>query len=62
VLNRVQVQDYYHQNFRIVSVDVEGDVPIIDFDGSEILSKDYALKVLRVRATPVFVFLIPGEK
>jgi len=62
VLNRVQVQDYYHQNFRIVSVDVEGDVPIIDFDGSEILSKDYALKVLRVRATPVFVFFDPrGE-
>ena len=25
VLNRVQVQDYFHENFRIISVDVEGD-------------------------------------
>ena len=56
VLNRMHVQDYFHENFRIITVDVEGDVPIVDFDGNEIPSKDFALKVLRVRATPVFVF------
>lgn len=56
VLNRSSVQTYFHEKFRIISVDVEGDVPIIDFDGSEMASKDYALKVLRVRATPVLVF------
>jgi thioredoxin-related protein len=56
VLNRVQVQDYFHENFRIISVDVEGDVPVVDFSGVEMASKDFALNILRVRATPVFVF------
>ncbi len=56
VLNRASVQEYFHNNFRVITVDVEGDVPIVNFDGAEMLSKDFALKVLRVRATPVFVF------
>jgi len=56
VLNRVPVQDYYHQHFRIVNVDVEGDIVIQDFKGRDISEKDFAFKVNRVRATPVFLF------
>jgi len=56
VLNRIKVQNYFRQHFRILSVDAEGDVPIIDFQGNEISAKEFALKTLRVRATPVFVF------
>ncbi|NKB63372.1 MAG: thioredoxin fold domain-containing protein [Gammaproteobacteria bacterium] len=56
VLNRVSVQDYFHENFRVISVDAEGDVPVVDFNGEEMTSKDFALKSLRVRATPVFAF------
>ena len=33
VLNRSQVQDYYRQHFRIVPVDIEGDVETVDFQG-----------------------------
>ncbi len=56
VLNRARVQDLYRGNFRILALNTEGDTPIVDFDGSEILEKDFALKHNRVRATPVFVF------
>jgi len=56
VLNRVSVQDYYRENFRVLSINAEGDVPVVDFDGTELASKDFALKNLRVRATPVFAF------
>jgi thioredoxin-related protein len=56
VLNRVAVQDYFHKNFRILSLDAEGDVLITDFDGKEVTSKEFALKAMRVRATPVFAF------
>ncbi len=56
VLNRVSVQDHYHENFRILSVNVDGDTTIVNFDGKEIVEKDFALKYLRIRATPVFVF------
>ncbi len=59
VLNRARVQDLYRQNFRILALNTEGDTSIIDFDGSEILEKDFALKHNRVRATPVFVFFDP---
>ena len=56
VLNRVAIQDYFKDQFRILSLDAEGDVEVVDFDGNLISSKDFALKNLRVRATPVFVF------
>ena len=60
VLNRVKVQDYFQERFRIISLDAEGDVLLTDFNGEDILEKDFALKVLRVRATPVFVFFEPS--
>ena len=56
VLNRGSVQDYFHDNFRILSINVEGGTVIVNFDGSEILEKEFALKYNKVRATPVFAF------
>ena len=56
VLNRVAVQDYFRDNFRVLSLDAEGDVLITDFTGEEMTSKEFSLKAMRVRATPVFAF------
>ncbi len=56
VLNRAEVQDYYRKNFRVLTLDTEGDNVITDFSGAEIAEKDFALKHNRVRATPVFAF------
>ncbi len=56
VLNRVAVQNYFKEHFRVLTLDAEGDIPVIGFQGEELTSKDFALKNLRVRATPVFVF------
>lgn len=56
VLNQKSVQEYFRENFRIVTVDIEGDVEITDFDGTSMKAKDFALKKHRVRATPVMAF------
>ncbi len=56
VLNRPQVQDYYREHFRILPIDIEGDVTLLDFQGVEMKEKDFAFRVNRVRATPVFLF------
>lgn len=56
VLNRAEVQDYFHEHFAIFSIDIEGDVEIVNFDGEETTEKDFAFKENRVRATPVFAF------
>lgn len=57
VLNRSDIQDYFKEHFRIISVDVEGDLEMTDFQGKSITQKDFALKEFRVRATPVFQFI-----
>ncbi len=57
VLNQPRVQDYYRKHFRILRVDTRGDTLITDFEGREMAEKDYAFKVHRVRATPVFLFI-----
>ncbi len=63
VLNQADVQDYYRKNFRILMMNVENDNLIVDFDGSDIPEKDFALKHNRIRATPVFLFLnLQGER
>jgi thioredoxin-related protein len=63
VLNRPQVQDYYREHFRIIPVDIEGDVEIVDFQGQSMAEKDFAFQVNRVRATPVFLFYtLEGEQ
>jgi len=56
VLNQPEVQDYFREHFLIFPVDIEGDVEITDFSGTQMLQKDFALKSYRVRATPVFAF------
>lgn len=56
VLNQVAVQDYYRKHFRILMMDVNGDVPMTDFANKEMPQKDFAFKHNRVRATPVFAF------
>jgi len=55
VLNHSKVQDYFHKNFRIFTVDIDGDLEITDFAGKTTTQKDFSLKN-RVRATPVFQF------
>ena len=57
VFNRSEVQDYYRKHFRIITMNVEGDNLIVDFDGNDVPEKDFALKHNRIRATPVFLFL-----
>ncbi|MEZ5454307.1 MAG: thioredoxin family protein [Thiothrix sp.] len=57
VLNRSDIQDYFKDHFRIISVDIEGDLEMTDFKGESISQKDFALKEFRVRATPVFQFI-----
>lgn len=57
VLNRSDVQDYFREHFRIISVDTEGDMELTDFEGNTTTEKVFALKQFRVRATPVFLFL-----
>ena len=56
VLNQPSVQDYYRENFLLFSVDIEGDVEIVDFKGESMSQKDFAFKKNRVRATPVIAF------
>jgi len=56
VLNQVAVQDYFKQHFLILTVDIEGDMEMIDFQGNPTSQKDFAFKQNRVRATPVFAF------
>jgi len=56
VINKAKVQDYYRKNFRILSVDTEGDLELTDFNGKTTTQKDFSLKQNRVRATPVFQF------
>ena len=56
VLNQPEVQAYYREHFKIFSVDIEGDVEIVDFEGNPMKMKDFAFKKNRVRATPVFAF------
>lgn len=56
VLNQEEVQAYYREHFLCFSVDIEGDVEIVDFQGKSMAQKDFATKVNRVRATPVIAF------
>ncbi|MDH3379698.1 MAG: thioredoxin family protein [Gammaproteobacteria bacterium] len=62
VLNQVAVQDYYRQHFRILTVNIDGDIPLTDFGGNTISEKDFSLKQHRVRATPAFLFFDTNGK
>lgn len=55
VLNQPEVQAFFKQNFHSLTVDIEGDIDIVDFDGIETTQKEFACKN-RVRATPLLAF------
>jgi thioredoxin-related protein len=56
VLNRREVQDYFHRRFLVFSVDTRGAVPVGDFTGRAMTEQNFAA-ALRVNATPTFVFV-----
>lgn len=56
VLNQPEVQAYFREHFINIDIDIEGDVEINNFKGEPITQKQFAVKVNRVRATPVFAF------
>jgi len=56
VLNQPEVQEYFRQHFLSFSVDIEGDVEIVDFKGNTYTQKVFSEKINRVRATPVLAF------
>jgi len=62
ILNRVDVQDYYREHFRNLTIDIRGDTLMTDFDGNEVHEKDFSFKQHRVRATPVFIFFDTSGK
>lgn len=61
VLNRDDVQAYFHKHFAVFSVDVLGDVAVTDFAGRETTEKAYA-RSLRIRGTPTFVVVGDGGR
>jgi len=56
VLNQPEVQEYFRKHFLNISVDIEGDVEIVDFKGNTYTQKEFSEKINRVRATPVMAF------
>lgn len=56
VLNKPEVQEFYRKHFLNISVDIEGDVEMVNFKGKTVKLKDFAFKEHRVRATPVIAF------
>ena len=55
VLNQIEVQEKFNPNFHSLTIDIEGDIEIVDFSGDEMTQKEFARKN-RVRATPVLAF------
>ena len=56
ILNQPDVVEFYKKHFKLFQVDIEGDVEMTDFDGTETTQKDFSFKKHRVRATPVMAF------
>lgn len=61
VLNQPEVQDYFRKHYLVYSMDVNGDVPMTDFQGRNTTEKAFALEN-RVRATPTMLFFGPDGK
>ena len=61
VLNQPEVQAYFSENFHALSIDIEGDVEMVDFAGQDTTQKEFA-RQNRVRATPLMAFFdLQGE-
>ena len=56
VLNQPEVQEYFQKHFINISIDIEGDIEIVNFKGKQTKQKDFSFKENRVRATPVIAF------
>ncbi len=62
VLNQPEVQEYYRKHFLNFTVDIEGDVEMVNLKGKTTKQKDFAFKEFRVRATPVImIFDLDGK-
>lgn len=57
VLNQPEVQEYFRKHFLNFSVDIEGDVEMVNLKGKTTKQKDFAFKEFRVRATPVILIV-----
>ncbi len=55
VLNQPEVQEFYSNHFHSLTIDIEGDIDLVDFEGLDTTHKEFAHKT-RVRATPMLVF------
>ena len=55
VLNQPDVQAYFAERFHSLSMDIEGDIEIVDFAGIDMTQKEFA-RQNRVRATPLLIF------
>ncbi|MEW5973269.1 MAG: thioredoxin family protein [Pseudomonadota bacterium] len=56
VFSQPEVRDYFRQHFRILSIDINGDVELVNFKGQNTTQKKFAFEEYRVRATPVMGF------
>ena len=62
VLNQPEVQAYFKQHFHSLTIDIEGDIEIVDFSGDDTTQKEFA-RNQRVRATPLMAFFdLDGER
>ena len=62
VLNQPEVQAYFKQHFHSLTIDIEGDIEIVDFAGEDTTQKEFA-RSQRVRATPLMAFFdLEGER
>lgn len=57
VINQSEVQEYYRRHFLNFSVDIEGDVEMVNLKGKTTRQKDFAFREFRVRATPVIMII-----
>jgi thioredoxin-related protein len=55
VLNQPEVQEFFAARFHSLTMDIEGDIEIIDFTGTGMTQKEFA-RQNRVRATPLLAF------
>ncbi len=51
-----KVKDYFTKHFYMVLIDIKGSNPLITLEGKETTEKEFSHK-MRVRATPLFIFL-----
>ena len=56
-----QVNAYYSEHFKLIEVNNKGSLDVVSHDGEPMNEKDYTEK-MRVRATPVFLFLSKDSK